>query len=266
MPEMYDKTIPIVDDNTNADVLFHPHFGRGHDPDQVVQGMFASPNAMPLVPESEYSARCKEQKERGSGLGDMYLRDKWVNLDQNGHGYCWAYSVGHAMMIKRMSMGLPHVRLNPHGVAAVIKNGRDEGGWCGLSAEYATRIGFPSDKHWPGHSRSMANKTPDMLQNSAMHRATGVWMDLAKAAYDQDLSRRQLLTCLFNGDACAVDFNWWGHSVCALQIVEIEAGSFGLMILNSWANWGERGLAVLRGGKAVPDGAIGLFAATASAA
>jgi hypothetical protein len=59
------------------------------------------------------------------------------------------------------------------------------------------------------------------------------------------------------GIPCVGDFNWWGHSVCLLDVVEVEPGDFGIRILNSWSDqWGERGTSVLRGSKCRPDNAI----------
>jgi hypothetical protein len=55
----------------------------------------------------------------------------------------------------------------------------------------------------------------------------------------------------------AWDFNWWGHSVGGIRLVKVEAGSYGRKIRNSWTDsWGDRGFGILRGSKAVPDGAI----------
>jgi hypothetical protein len=64
---------------------------------------------------------------------------------------------------------------------------------------------------------------------------------------------------------CAVDFNWWGHSVCAIRLVRVEAGSYGLGIDNSWTDsWETKGYGILRGQKAVPDGAIAVRTTVAS--
>jgi len=41
--------------------------------------------------------------------------------------------------------------------------------------------------------------------------------------------------------------------------VEIEAGSFGVRLPNSWGpNWSDNGYGVLRGSKAIPDAAVGI--------
>jgi hypothetical protein len=42
-----------------------------------------------------------------------------------------------------------------------------------------------------------------------------------------------------------------------MRVVEVEPGSFGIEILNSWTDsWGQKGAGILRGSKGVPDGAV----------
>lgn len=255
---------PIIDEDTPADFLFDNNFGRGHDPDQYVPEMFASPTEMELIPVSEYDARIEEQEREQASLEHVYLRAGWENLDQNGQGYCWAYSTGHCVMLVRSKNNQPYVRLNPHGVAAVIKSGRDEGGWCGLSAKHLFEFGCPSEDFWPGHSISLSNNTNAMRENAALHKATEDWRDLARPVHGQVLTERQVDTCLLSNNPCATDYLWWGHSVATIRLVKIEGGSYGRVILNSWKGWGNRGLAILRGSKAKPDGAISIRTVTAS--
>jgi hypothetical protein len=97
-------------------------------------------------------------------------------------------------------------------------------------------------------------------------------MDLQPAAYDRNLSLDQLITCLLSGMACPVDYNWWGHSICAADAVEIDSSlplsdpnRWGVRIWNSWADtYGKLGMAVLRGNKAIPDGATAISVVTAT--
>jgi hypothetical protein len=173
-------------------------------------------------------------------------------------------------MISRMRDHLPLVRLNPHATAAIIKGGRDEGGWCGLSAKFARENGYAVEGdgpgQWPLHSRNLKYDTPAMRASMALHKITEDWVDLTRDVYDQQLSFKQLATCLLCNNPCPVDFNWWGHSVCAIRFVRIEKGSYGILILNSWKNWGRHGLAVLQGSKARPDSAVCTRVTRASAA
>lgn len=267
--------IPILDPSQSAsrDILFPKGFGRGHDPSQYVPDMMAAPSGMRTIDPGEWEARYKEQEATQSSLEHLYLREwKGDCLDQNGQGYCWSYSTGGAIMLRRLVMNAPFVRLNPHAAASIIKGGRDEGGWCGLSLQFARENGEAVEgdgpNQWPLHEYGrQANQRfndPAFKAEMARFKVTDDWYDLGKPVYSQELKRDQHATCLFNLCPAPSDFNWWGHSVVALRYVLIEGGDFGLLILNSWKGWGRRGLAVLRGQQAIPDGAVSVVAPLAA--
>lgn len=259
---------PIIDDATPNDVAFDPAFARGAVPrDYAVQPveMLAMPSEMDLVPQSEWDARIDEQEATASSLEHIYLGGaggvpKFANLDQVSDGYCWAYSTGHCMMLTRLRDNEPLVRLNPHSVAAIIKGGRNEGGWCGLSAQFIGEHGIAPEGNgpgqWPANSRNLRYDTPACRAEMQKYRSGETWIDLAANVWERNLTTAQVASCLLGNQPCAVDFNWWGHSVCAVRWVRIEAGSYGLLILNSWKQWGRHGLGVLRGDRAIPDGAV----------
>lgn len=260
------KTAPIIDDETAhdlTDLLNPPGFGHGYDPAQRAADpvMMAPPSDIPLIPRSEWPARIAERKaQRATG---MDLRSRMDNgkmhksLDQNGQGYCWAYSVTSTVMFQRAVANQPYVRLSAHSVGCKVKNFRDEGGWCGLSAKFIRENGVASVKDWPEKSMSRQYDTAETWANAKANVITEDFVDLTVAVYDQNLSFDQVVSCLLQGVFCAVDFNWWSHSVMALDVVEVEAGSYGLQIQNSWTDgWGDRGTGILRGSKAIPDGAV----------
>lgn len=258
---------PIFDDSTPGDLLFPAQFGRGYEPRNFAThplSMFAPPSGLALIPRSEWSARIKEQEATKSRLSDVRNAadngKPFVNLDQGQVGYCWAHSTVHCVMVSRAVNNQPFVPLSAYAVAAIIKRGRDEGGWCGLSAQFCRENGVPAQKYWPQGDRSLSNDTPEMRANAALHKVTEDWVDLARPVHSQNLTFDQVATCLLAGVPCAVDFDWWGHSVCALDLVEPEPGSFGLRILNSWKNWGDNGTGILKGSKAIPVGAIAVAA------
>jgi hypothetical protein len=263
----------LIDDSTDPDVLFKPVVdgeakGRGLVPRDYTlypETMFAPPSDMPLIPRSEWSDRLKEQERTKSRLSD--IRGSIPSLDQNGQPYCWAYSTTSAVMVLRAAGNQPYVRLSAHAVGCKIKGFREEGGWCGLSAKFQREQGCPSVQFWPEKSMSRANDKPEVWANAALHKVTEDWVDLTRNVYDQNLTFDQVATCLLSGVPCAVDFNHWSHSVAALDLVEVEAGSFGLRIWNSWGDsWSDRGMGVLRGSKAIPNGAVALRVTGASAA
>lgn len=183
-------------------------------------------------------------------------------------GNCWIYSNGSAMMLCRLIQNQPLVRLNPHSAGAIIKGGRDEGGWCGLGARFVMANGMAPEgtgpDKWPLHSRSLSNDTPAMRASMARYKMGECFMDLTKRDYDHTLTRLQLATSGFMSIPCPSDFNWWSHSVCQIRWVRIEAGSWGPLILNSWKGWGRHGLGVLRGSQATANGALAYRTAIAA--
>src|SRR5262245_58091534 len=178
---------------------------------------------------------------------------------------CWAYSTTGAVMLLRTVMNVPYVRLSGHAIGCTVMNYQNQGGWCGLSAKFHREKGCPSVEYWPEQSMSRDNSKPATWDNAALHKVTEDWVDLTRPVQLQNLTFDQVATCLLSGVPCATDFNWWGHSVCSMDLVEVEAGSFGLLILNSWSDsWGSRGTGILRGNKAIPDGAVALRVTGAS--
>lgn len=272
MAEFYKKHIPIIDTEQPDNNLLYPgddvRYGLvPRDYATYPEAMFDPPSDMVLIPQSEWDARYDEQEEQQSSLEHIYLSGPngtpaFVNLDQNGDGYCWAYSTGHAIMMDRLRRGRSVPRLNPHSVAAIIKGGRDEGGWCGLSAKFARENGYAVEGNgpgqWPLHSRSLKYDTPSLRLAMKKHMVEEEWTDLTRQVYDQNLTMAQVATCGFNNIPGPRDYNWWRHSVCGIRWVRIERGSWGQLILNSWKGWGRHGLAVLAGNKAVCNGGLAI--------
>lgn len=216
---------------------------------------------IPLIPRSEWSARIKHMNEVKSRLSDIRLSGNGgqpiPSLDQDGVGYCWGHSSTHGVIINRAIMNQPFVPLSAFAVCATIKNGRDEGGWGAQSLDFIMNRGVPAQKYWPQQSRDLSHGTAQCWENAALHKVTHGWVDVEAAQYDRDLSWDQVMTLLLSRVPVVGDFNWWGHSVLLLDPVEIEPGSFGVRIWNSWGDtWSDRGMGVLRGSQARPDGAV----------
>jgi hypothetical protein len=261
------KSAPVIDDESApglTDLLNPPGFGHGlveRDHAKYPAEMFAPPTEIQLIPRSEWPDRIKErqaQKATGRDLRNrMANGKKHKSLDQNGQGYCWMYSVTHTVMYMRAVANQPYRRLSAHAGACKVKNFRDEGGWCGLGAKFVRENGIPSVRAWPEKSMSRSHDTAATWEDAKASVITEDWVDLTRQVYDQNLSFDMVASCLLQGVFCAVDFNWWAHSVCAIDIAEVEPGSYGLLIQNSWTDaWGDEGLGILRGNKAVPDGAV----------
>lgn len=257
----------LIDDSTNNDVVFPKSHARGlipRDLNRFPRGCYATVAAVdfPLIPTSEYSERIKYREETKSQLSHL-RRISGPNgghipsLDQNGVGYCWNHSATMANMLNRAVAGLPYVKLSAFAVGCMIKNYKDEGGWGALALDFLTTKGQPSVDFWPEKSMDRKNDNPQTWENALLHKVTEGWIDLATAVYDRNLSDQQICTLLLSGIPVISDFNWWGHSVVLLDLVEVEPGSFGKRGLNSWTDsYGDLGEFVLRGSKAHVDGAV----------
>lgn len=239
---------------------------RGYDPgsvDRSIYGMMEPPSAIALIPKSEWSARIKEKERTKSNLSNLLLSAGIPSTDQNGHGYCWAYSTGGCVQAVREFNSQPYIRLNPHSVAATIKKGADQGGWCGLSCRFLMEHGIApmgtGDGEWPEHSRRYQDFEPKCRERMEQFKVSEGWINLSLADYDQEMSFDMVASCLLANIPCALDFNWWGHSVAGFDLVEVSSNAFGIRIRNSWGDgWGDKGFSVLTGSKCIPDNAVGL--------
>lgn len=268
----------IIDDETLTDArirdrVFSPTINgepKGHglvprDYSVYPKEMFDPPSNMPIIPKSEWSARIKEQESAKARISDILRTAEIPSMDQGPNGYCWGHSTVGCVQAVRAINNQPYVPLSAYMVCAIIKRGANEGAWCGLSAKFLREVGVCSQALWPQGSRNLALDTPQARTNAALHKVTEEWVDLASAVYDQNLTFEQVATCLLAGIPCATDWNWWSHSVMACDLVEVESGSFGIRIRNSWGDgWEDKGFGILRGSKAIPDGAVALRVTGAS--
>lgn len=217
---------------------------------------FASQFPGPLIKRPDWSAMIKEREERGQTLQRIML-DAGVKVkDQGRTNYCWAFAPVSALELNRAAAGLPYVDLSPTSVAARVKNFRNVGGF-GTQAlqELATR-GVNAASQWPTNAidRKYDNQQSRVQANS--FRQTE-WWDLQPKNLDE------LITALLLGLPCPVVYMWWGHQVLAIDPVEVEPGSFGVRILNSWGTrWGDKGFAIIRGSRVLPDEAYAARAVT----
>jgi hypothetical protein len=247
----------IIDDSTKSDLLYPQGMGRGFDPQQVIPFMFAPPTEIPLIPESEWIPRIRDRKKYKTGLRDLFKAGKIGPVkDQNGQGFCWAYSVTRTVEYVLAIQNQEYVALSAHSVACKVKGFRDEGGWCGLSAQFVRANGVVPESLWPAKSMSRSLDTTANWLEGAKYRITEDFVDLTRAVYDQKLTWHQTVSCLLQNIPCALDFNWWGHSVNGTDVDE-EDGEVVLDIDNSWTpTWGVQGTGKIRGNRKYPDGAV----------
>jgi hypothetical protein len=272
---------PIIDDTSYIDPSWMDGtMARGlvpRDMSAYPVGSFAPPAQMKLIPRSEWSDRIKAMTADKARVSDIRMGGMngamIPSLDQNEPntrpprwGYCWSYGTTIAVMLRRAAMNQPYVRLSAFGMAYTIKNGKDEGAWGALSLDFAMNRGIPSESVWPNFARKNPGSWSDPVwQDALKYKATDGWSELGDPVYDRDLTFDQMATCLLSGIPVVVDLMWWGHCVCAMDLVETSPGKFGIRIINSWSDrWGENGVGVLSGSKAIPDNAVALTGVLAS--
>jgi hypothetical protein len=260
-----DHINPIVDGHRMGSGLI------ARDYEAVPVGSYAAAPAwslddMPLIPWEEMPERIKDMERTKSRISDIYERGNYGNripsLDQNGQGYCWAYSTAACVQALRAIANMPYVQLSAHSVACKIKNFRDEGAWGCLSLDFAKENGYVPTSLWPEKSMSRAHDNEANWRAAREFRVTEGFVELEPEVYDRDMSIQQQLTCLLNMIPVIGDFNYWGHSVGIFDAVDAfpdrsarDPSRYGTRIKNSWRDgWGKLGYAVMTGSKAFANG------------
>ncbi len=255
---------------------------------------------MPLIPRSEWSERIRDMESQKSRLSDIRLTGNAgqiiISRDQDSVGFCWNHSVTSAVLLLRAVANLPYVDLSAFAIGCIIKDYQDEGGWGAEALDFVTERGIPTSEFWPQRSMSRSNDRPETWANAKLHRVVEGWVDLQAAQYDRALTFDQVATCLLCRIPVVADFSWWSHSVCGADIVDgssqrkktraasgklaslkvfekiwginnpVTAG-FGVRIWNSWSDsWSDKGMGVLTGNQAIPDGSVAPRTTFASAA
>jgi hypothetical protein len=203
-----------------------------------------------LIPEGEWADRLAENRATKSGLLDF--RDAHYealhSLDQDGLGLCWAFSSTKAVMYLRAIQNEAPLRLSAWYVAGIIKGWRDEGGWGAASLEFIVNKGVPAESYCPSYKSSY--DTADTRANAALHRVTEWW----DGSENPSQAQKQLISMLLRRRACVVDLNDMGHSMCAIDIGNLNPVE--IIYDNSWGEQGEKGLYRGRGARARPDGLV----------
>ena len=127
---MSDLQNRFVIDDSNYLTQIDPYVGgaqakRGlvrRDYSSAPRGSYATsdPSDIPVIPRSDWPELIREMNEKRTRLSDIRSVGNYGQpipaLDQNGQGFCWAYSSTAAVQILRAASNMPYVPLSAHSV------------------------------------------------------------------------------------------------------------------------------------------------------
>lgn len=215
-------------------------------------------SAFSVIPKSEWSARIKEMEERKRRCSDYC---DFRAYDQDGLPYCWCFGPTQAAANFRRKQGHPFVQLSAASVGSIASGFRIRGGWEGEALEVLQARGAASVDKWP------ENTVKSSLDNADTRAQAENFKVVNSVECNND---NEFMTMLLLGFPCPVSYNWWSHVVYLADPVEIEAGSFGYRLRNSWSDsWGAKnekgfgGFAVGRMGRYTPSSGFAIRQMTA---
>ncbi|TWT58902.1 hypothetical protein KOR42_22890 [Thalassoglobus neptunius] len=219
---------------------------------------YAAPFSMPLIPEDEWIDRIRERKANRSRLVDLMEMAKLKPYHQSSTPLCWANGTTFMAQIKQIIFDeQKKVLLSSGSVAALATGYRLRGGWGMEAIKVLHDFGAARQAIWPANSVDRRYDTKSS-RDDRLNNQADQWWDL------QPRNFGQLVTCLLSGLPVSVAYNWQRHLVCAIDAVEMQDGSVGILTANSGLARDRNGFTIYSGRHAVPDEAISLMAITAA--
>ena len=200
-------------------------------------------SGVPLIPESDWDDVIRKRKRHGSTVREL-CEDRGLEvLSQGSTNYCWCNGVHFAAMVARLQETGQVVRYSPASVAAPIKNFRNRGGWGQEALDWMIDKGANLQEDWPANAIDRRYYNDENKAKALKHKVL---------EYYRCRSWKEVGSAILAGWPVAVGYNWWGHLVCGIDLIE---GSHDLVIANSWGkNWSDNGFGILKGRKKIPDG------------
>lgn len=246
--------MPIIDESTQAHILYPPGAMTGLDLADRPQGFAYAGTADPfpdelLIPESDWQGIIQEQKDTRSRITDLCDDFGIVVKDQQQTNYCWINAPTHCVEIIRGKQGQNYVPLSAASAGAQIKGYRNVGGWGKEGLEFIASNGLMPESVWPKNAISRQYAT-DANKQLALNYRVDEWWELPPG------SLKHLVSCVLRGYPVAVGYNWWSHEVTAVAFDWVD-GAPALIIDNSWGlAWGTKGRGVIQGRRILPDDAV----------
>lgn len=222
---------------------------------------FAAPPTFALIPRNEMASRSKDLVAAGADLRSISTRAGIKSKDQGQTNYCHANSPALAIEILRAVQGESPVVLSPGSIGGPVTGYRNEGAVIEDDLRQIVEFGAATVDFVPANQISKSGWKPGAMENAALHKVTH-WWDLG--AKDSGMFNR-CATLVLQGIPVCVGYNWWGHAVTLVGLVDLGGGKLGFVFRNSWgSSYGDDGYGILAEGKGTPDSAYAPRQATAS--
>jgi hypothetical protein len=218
-----------------------------------------------LYDEKQLKEIFTEQNAKGTSLKHIIDRapKRWLN--QSPTNYCWCYAVVHGVMIIRYVNNLPFERLSPYSVAAMIKQGRNNGGWGSQALTYIINNGVASEEFWPAETETMSSSQRESANMAAIRNwrqyADSSRADAAKRKVKEFYELRPRdwlakLSLIARRIPVPSGYNWMGHEMCSIQGVILPNGQLGCIDMDHYGSNGNYNSRIMTESKGTPDDAV----------
>lgn len=232
--------------------------------EEAMVGMCSTPFEMcgiELIPESDWSAMLKDQIARKARVSDFCT---FPAYDQSRTNYCWINGPCQAMTTQRLIQGLPLKIISSASAGCLIKGYRNVGGNEVPGIKWLAEHGAATVDLWPNAAIDERFDT-EASRAQRVHYKPLEWINSGS-------DHRKYATMALLTVPGAFAYYWMSHVMMMCDLVEIERGSFGFRVRNSWRDsWGAKnehgfgGFATYRiGSRGTPNSGFHLRQVTAS--
>lgn len=206
----------------------------------------------------DWIAACEEEKV----FPVAHSREKGIfkdGFDQDGLGYCWAWSAAGTLMTCRGAENQETVQLAPNSLGWLV-GWQNQGYYLDATIKGMRERGVASREFVPGeHDINPKNFKSGWEEDALKYRVLS-WWDTKRSSSTQDFIC-QCLGIMATGRPLYVAYNWWGHAVQVHGVKwdESEENNLVWFIQNSH---GDDDIIEMTGSRAIPDEAYGVRSTT----
>lgn len=225
------------------------------------EGGFAKPMTFPRLSRQEIKERFIEQERTKSRLFDVLQQGNVPPMYQYSFSNCWANGATDSISVAEVLSGRPYVPLSATSGSALIKDGRDEGGWGIQLLKFAAIDGLSEQKYWPNNSIDRKKyDTPESRASRATHKIDpNGWLDLPKDDWDA------VFTCVALGFPGSLAHMEWQHLVGSWVAGGIASnGELMVLCRNSGFGRDKTGHSWIKESFGLPDEALAVQVALAA--